>query len=166
MYGSGNVIGNLVQDNVILGNLSLPRHSFGVANVESSGLAQASFDGIMGLGQSGLSQQKLPTPVEALASAGVIDQAIVGYKIPRLADSKNDGEITFGGLDPSKFQSHTLVQVPNVNQNGFWEVDLDAVLVNGQNLGVQGQTAILDTGTSLILAPPEVSFLNPVPYSF
>lgn len=156
MYGSGNVIGNMVEDNVVLGGLSLPRHSFGVANIESSGLTQAKFDGIMGLAQSGLSQQKLPTPVESLASAGLIEEAIVAFKIPRLADGKNDGEITFGGLDPRKFQNDTLVQVPNVNQNGFWEVNLDAVSVNGQDLGFQNQTAILDTGTTLFLAPPEV----------
>ncbi|GJJ05817.1 hypothetical protein Clacol_000004 [Clathrus columnatus] len=155
-YGTGNVVGNLVEDNVVLAGLSLPSHPFGVANVESSNFAQASFDGLMGLAQSGLSQQKLPTPVESLAAAGVIDQAIVAYKISRLADEKNDGEITFGGLDPTKFQSDTLVQLPNVNQQGFWEIQLDAVSVNDQNLGFVNQTAILDTGTTLFVAPPDV----------
>jgi hypothetical protein len=43
-----------------------------------------------------LSEQKTDTPPEALAKAGLIDKAIVSYKISRLADNKNDGEITFG----------------------------------------------------------------------
>lgn len=161
-YGTGNAAGNLAQDNVVLAGLSLPSHAFGVAHFESANFVQASFDGLMGLAQSGLSTQKVPTPVEALASAGTIEQAIVAYKIPRLADGTNDGEITFGGLDPAKFKSNTLVQVPNVNQVGFWEVDIGAVSVNGQNLNFQGQTAILDTGTTLFVAPPNVSpFLIP-----
>jgi len=112
----------------------------------------------MGLAQSGLSQQGVPTPVEALASAGAIPKAITSYKISRIADAKNDGEITFGGLDATKFDAATLVALPNVNQQGFWEANLDAVTVNGQDLGLQGRTAILDTGTTLIVAPANVSF--------
>lgn len=156
-YGTGNAAGNLVQDNIVLAGLSLPNHAFGVAHLESSNFVQASFDGLMGLAQSGLSTQKVPTPVEALASAGTIEQAIVAYKIPRLADGTNDGEITFGGLDSTKFKSDTLVQVPNVNPVGFWEVAVDGISVNGQNLNFQGQTAILDTGTTLFVAPQNVA---------
>ena len=29
---------------------------------------------------------------------------------------------------------------------GFWEADLDDAAVGGQSLGLQGRTAILDTG--------------------
>lgn len=65
----------------------------------------------------------------------------------------NDGEITFGGLDDSKFDANTLVTFPNVNTEGFWEGAM-SVSSNGQDLGLQGRTAILDTGTTLIVAPP------------
>lgn len=40
--------------------------------------------------------QQTPTPIEVLASAGFVSSAIVSYKLSRLADNKNDGEITFG----------------------------------------------------------------------
>jgi Eukaryotic aspartyl protease len=43
--------------------------------------------------------------------------------------------------------------LPNVNKNGFWEAAVDAVTVSGNNLGLTGRTAILDTGTTLIIAP-------------
>lgn len=95
----------------------------------------------------------MPTPVEALASAGLIDEAITSYKISRLADDKNDGEITFGGLDDTKFDPSTLVTFDNAATNGFWEGAMDSVSVDGQDLGLQGRTAILDTGTTLIVAP-------------
>jgi Eukaryotic aspartyl protease len=118
------------------------------------------FDGLMGLAQSGLSQQGQLTPIESLAAAGLIPAAITSYKISRLADKKNDGEITFGGLDPAKFVQSTLVTVNNVNTQGFWEGALDGVTVNGQNVGLQGRTAILDTGTTLLFAPTQVSYFT------
>lgn len=43
-----------------------------------------------------LSQQKTLTPVESLANAGLIDAAIMGYKLGSVNDNDNDGEITFG----------------------------------------------------------------------
>jgi len=107
----------------------------------------------MGLALSALSEQKTPTPVESLASNGLISDAITSYKISRAADDKNDGEITFGALDTTKFDSSTLTTIPNVNTQGFWEGALDAVTVDGQDAGLQGRTAILDTGTTLIVAP-------------
>lgn len=100
-----------------------------------------------------LSEQKALTPVESLAQAGLINDAITSFKISRVADGKNDGEVTFGGLDTSKFDPNSLVTFANVNQQGFWEGSMTAVSVNGQDLGLQGRTAILDTGTTLIVAP-------------
>lgn len=100
-----------------------------------------------------LSQQKTLTPVESLQSNGLIQQAITSYKIPRLADQLNDGEITFGGLDAAKFNAATLTTVDNVSQLGFWEASMPTVTVDGTDTGLQGRTAILDTGTTLIIAP-------------
>ena len=108
----------------------------------------------MGLAQSTLSNQGVLTPVEALAKNGLISDAITSYKISRIADGLNDGEITFGGLDETKFDPNTLVTVPNVNPNGFWEADFTAS-VDGKDLGLKGRTAILDTGTTLIIAPAD-----------
>lgn len=56
-------------------------------------------------------------------------------------------------LDATKFDPKTLVAVPNVNTQGFWEAAMDAVSVDGTSLGLKGRTAILDTGTTLIVAP-------------
>jgi len=115
----------------------------------------AAFDGLMGLAQSTLSEQKTLTPVESLAQQGLINDAITSFKISRLADQKNDGEVTFGGLDSTKFDSSTLTTFANVNQQGFWEGAMPSVTVNGQDTGLQGRTAILDTGTTLIIAPAQ-----------
>lgn len=104
-----------------------------------------------------LSEQGVPTPVQSLADAGLISEAVTSFKLGRVADGNNDGEVTFGGLDSSKFNANTLVTFDNVNTQGFWEGALSDITVNGQSLGLSGRTAILDTGT--------VSFLSFL-YSF
>ncbi|KAJ7454804.1 aspartic peptidase A1 [Mycena latifolia] len=154
-YGTGAVAGDIIQDDITVAGLQLKGHTFGVANQETADFSDDSvpFDGLMGLAQSTLSQQKTATPVEALASQGLITDAITSYKISRAADNKNDGEITFGALDTTKFDPATLTVIPNVNTQGFWEGAMDAVTVDGKDAGLQGRTSILDTGTTLIVAP-------------
>lgn len=154
-YGTGAVAGTIITDNVNIAGLSLNKHVFGVAQIETVDFSSNStaFDGLMGLANSSLSQQGVPTPVEALASNNLISSAITSYKISRLSDGKNDGEITFGGLDQTKFDPKTLVTFPNVNTQGFWEGNV-SVSMNGKDLGLTSRTAILDTGTTLIIAPP------------
>jgi hypothetical protein len=152
------VNGTIVQDNVVIAGLELPNHTFGVADAETSNFVTGELDGLMGLAQSTLSTQKTPTPIESLATAGLVTAPIVSYKLARLADGNNDGEITFGGLDNSKFVPNTLVTLPNVNPHGFWEVNLDSISLNGVDLDLSNRTTILDTGTTLMLIPPNDAF--------
>lgn len=155
-YGSGHVSGDIITDDVSIAGLSLPAHTFGVANTESVDFSSDSttFDGLMGLAQSTLSEQGVLTPVESLAQNGTISAAITSFKLGRVADGTNDGEVTFGGLDSSKFNAASLTTLNNVNTEGFWEAAMDAVSVGGTDVGLTGRTAILDTGTTLIIAPP------------
>jgi len=155
-YGTGSVSGTIVTDNVVIGNFSLPAHTFGVGNNESVQFSSNAvpLDGLMGLAQSSLSQQKVSTPIESLQQAGLVEKAILGYRIPRLADGSLDGEITFGALDTTKFDPQTLVTVNSVSNVGFWEAPMDAVTVNGQNAQLLGRTVIMDTGTTLLIVPP------------
>jgi hypothetical protein len=97
-YGTGSVAGTIVQDNFEVAGLQLNAHTFGTADVESVEFSDVStpFDGLMGLAQSSLSNQKVATPPEAMKASGLINAAITSYKIPRLADAKADGEVTFG----------------------------------------------------------------------
>ncbi|KDQ57236.1 hypothetical protein JAAARDRAFT_178857 [Jaapia argillacea MUCL 33604] len=154
-YGSGAVAGDIVTDDISIAGLALNTHTFGVATQETVDFSASSvpFDGLMGLAQSTLSQQQTLTPVESLAKAGLITEAITSFKISRLADQKNDGEITFGGLDTTKFDQATLTTFANVNTQGFWEGAVGSIAADGTDLGLTGRTAILDTGTTLIIAP-------------
>ena len=158
IYGTGFVTGSLITDNVRIAGLVMNNYTFGASVAESSEFTDSfTMDGLMGLAKGVISNQRVPTPVEALAQKGLINQAITSYKISRLADGLNDGEITFGGLDQSKFDPSTLVTVDSVDSGdtaGFWEAPF-TVCVDGKSLGLINRTAILDTGSTLITAPDD-----------
>ncbi|KAJ7593443.1 aspartic peptidase A1 [Mycena floridula] len=157
-YNTGAVSGDVVRDNVTIASCPLPGLQFGVAQNETADFIDNSvpFDGLLGTAKSTyLSQQHTMTVVEVLASKKLIQDAIVSYKISRLADGKDDGEVTFGGLDPSKYIASSLVTVNNISPFGFWQVNVGNVKINGKSLGLTNRSAIVDTGTSLFYAPQE-----------
>ncbi|KAJ7678515.1 aspartic peptidase domain-containing protein [Mycena rosella] len=152
-YGSGSASGDLITDTVVLAGMTLVNHTFGVAHkISTSFSGDTVADGLMGLGKAALSNQHVPSPVKALANAGLIKKAITSYRFPRLVDHTNNGEITFGGLDPSKFDSSTLITIPADNQS-FWIANLDGVSVDGENVPIVAKVGIMDTGTTLLVAP-------------
>ncbi|TFY60050.1 hypothetical protein EVG20_g7565 [Dentipellis fragilis] len=154
---SGWAAGRLVTDDVRIGRtgpLLLTDHRFGVATTVTQDLANAVQDGVMGLATSAMAKQAgQRNIVDSLYRAGLIRSRIVSFKIPRVADATNDGQITFGGVDPSKFDSSSFVTVPNVSRIGLWEVSIDTVVLNGVTI-TQRRTAILDTGSNWNMMPP------------
>ena len=153
IYSTGTILGNVVQDNVAFGGFQLSGHTFGVATQVSDSLIQSPYDGRMGLALSKLSGQGTPTPVEALAKSRKIQSAITSYKISRLSDGLNDGEITFGGMNTNKFNQDAVATLENKNTLGFWEGSMDSVTVDGVNLFINDRTAIFDTGTTFLVVP-------------
>ncbi|KJA26381.1 hypothetical protein HYPSUDRAFT_318649 [Hypholoma sublateritium FD-334 SS-4] len=155
-YVSGSVWGYIVHDDVSIAGLPLKNLTFGVAFNESAEFTgnNIRFDGLLGLAKSEISQQHVPTFVQALSQAKLISSAIVSYKLPRLADGRNDtSELTLGAMDPNHYYPKSLVTVKNVNKFGFWGAAVDAVKVGNQNMGWSNRTIVMDTGTTLILAP-------------
>ncbi|KAK4684672.1 hypothetical protein P7C73_g5497, partial [Tremellales sp. Uapishka_1] len=153
-YGSGAVAGTLCSDTLSIAGMTLDAHTFGTTTQESVQFSGATVpsDGLMGLSFSTLSQQKTSTPIESLATAGAVKQAIMGIALGRTADGTNDGEINFGAADSSKLDASTTQTLAVSSNDGFWQVALGAVTVNGANV-LTGRQAILDTGTTLAIAP-------------
>ncbi|CAD6907031.1 unnamed protein product [Tilletia controversa] len=153
-YGTGSVSGMLAHDDVYIAGLKLANHTLGVAQQQTRDFTDPSvpFDGLMGLARSELSNAGTPTPIDALFAAGQVSAPVMGYRLGRVADGRNDGEVTFGGVDKLRF-SGNLIEVDNISKQGFWEAAMGAVTFGGRDLGLSGRTAILDTGTTLIVAP-------------
>lgn len=155
-YGTGAVNGTLVKDDVTIAGLKLTQHPFGTADSVTDDFSSndKAFDGIAGLSRSELSEQKNPTIIEALAKTKLVPSANMGYKLSRLDDKKNDGVITFGGFDESKFDKNEQVKLNNLD-DGFWVANMDGASVDKKDVKCDDRPAILDTGTSLMLIPNE-----------
>ncbi|KDN53287.1 acid protease [Tilletiaria anomala UBC 951] len=153
-YGTGAVRGALGSDNINVAGMTLQNHTLGLATQETTDFSDPSvpFDGLMGLAKTELSNSNTPTPIDALYQAGLVTAPVMGYHLGRVADGTNSGEVTFGAVDAQKYQG-TLLEIPNVSTKGFWEAAVTGVSYAGRDLGLTGRTAILDTGTSLIVAP-------------
>ncbi|KAI7943827.1 hypothetical protein MJO28_011355 [Puccinia striiformis f. sp. tritici] len=152
-YGTGQVVGVLVEETINMGGLVLTNHAFGGvtrASKEFTG-KNVPFDGLLGTAKSVLSNQKVLTPIEAMAKAGTLSGAFVGYALGRVSDSENIGQLTLGGIDQTKFDGNLTI-FPNVNKKGFWEGAMDTVKVGGKTI-LTGRTGILDTGTTLMVLP-------------
>jgi hypothetical protein len=75
----------------------------------------------------------------------------------RDSDGHNDGQVTFGGIDKTKYKGeityHTIG--PDQKSKGEWAVTLDNAGLNGKSAGLKSKLAYIDTGTSFIFAPPD-----------
>ncbi|KIM39978.1 hypothetical protein M413DRAFT_446879 [Hebeloma cylindrosporum] len=156
-YVSGTVSGYLIRDTVSVAGIKLIGHLFGTAMNESSNFTPDNipFDGLMGLGKQAISQQRVTPFLQSLYQAHLIPAPIASYRISRRADHKNDGELTIGALNPKHYDPSTLVTKPNVNKFGYWGVGVDAVHVGKKNMQWPNRTILIDTGTTLLIAPKD-----------
>ncbi len=153
-YGTGAVKGTLGSDSMMIAGMTLKNQTFGIATHTTTDFSDPTvpFDGLMGLAKMELSNAQTPTPIDSLFAQGLVSAPVMGYKLGRVAGNKNDGEVTFGGVDAQKYQG-TLLEIPNVSTQGFWEATMDRVKFGGKDLKMSGRNAILDTGTTLLIAP-------------
>ncbi|BFZ64003.1 hypothetical protein YB2330_005141 [Saitoella coloradoensis] len=158
-YGSGAVEGVLVQDTVQFGAAAgtppVQGLTFGLSERVSNQFASLPTDGILGLGNQAASSEGVPNLLSLLLpSLGSSSQNQIGVNLQRASDGTKDGQVDLGILDTTKFDPKEMVFVDNVSERGLWEVEMDDVQVDGVGLNLTGRTAIVDTGTTLILAPP------------
>lgn len=156
-YGTGAISGFFSQDHVTVGELVVQNQDFIEATREPSlTFVAAKFDGILGLGFQEISVGKAVPVWYNMVSQGLIKEPVFSFWLNRNADGEEGGEIVFGGIDPAHHKGeHTWVPV---TQKGYWQFDLDGVLVGGETTGYcdGGCSAIADSGTSLLAGPTAV----------
>ena len=160
-YGTGNVSGTYIQDTIGLAGFSLPIQ-FGVADVVSDEFNNYPMDGILGL--SRVPNAVVPGFVSTLIDKKLLAKNIFSVNIYRASDLANNGEITFGGVDASKYTgdiTYTSITAPGAS----WVIPIDEAGFNGKDSGLKGRNVIIDTGTTYCFMPPAdaVSFYANVP---
>jgi saccharopepsin len=152
-YGSGSLSGFVSQDSMTIGDLTIKGQDFAEATNEP-GLAFAfgRFDGILGLGYDTISVNGMVPPFYKMIEQKLIDEPVFAFY---LADTNGESEVTFGGVDKSKYKGK-ITTIP-LRRKAYWEVDFDAISYGDDTAELENTGIILDTGTSLIALPSQLA---------
>lgn len=147
-FAGGSVEGPLGFDVVSMGGLEAPKQSLlNIASHSVQGYAAGAFDGILGIGMEGRTNEG---ETAVLHSLGVQQ-----FSIWLSSRSGEDGMLVLGGTD-SQYHTGPFVNMPVADER-HWAVTMDDVAVGGRSIGACEFGApcrgILDTGTSLITGP-------------
>ncbi|KAA8909821.1 hypothetical protein TRICI_004354 [Trichomonascus ciferrii] len=153
-YSTGVVKGNVVNDKAQFGGFDT-RINFGVAQEAGDTFASFPIDGLLGLSAKDESE-KAPGVITTLKKQGLIDKRVFGINLGRSWDPKDEGGITFGGVDESKYSgdiSYTKVESSN---SLLWNLPLDGAYLYGKKIDFgEKRSCIVDTGTTLIVMPKD-----------
>ena len=152
-YGTGAVEGVVISDTMQLADMSL-RISFGSATKVSDHFINNPIDGIIGLGRAKSNSMGVPIFMDVVGGAKVLPAKLFGFSLQRASDGTNDGEINFGSPDTTKYTGR-LSFTDTVSDQVQWEIPIEDAIVNGVPCKLTGNTAIIDTGTSYMLLPPD-----------
>lgn len=124
---------------------------------EGSVLLGLGSDGLLGLAFKAYSASRSTPFFENLIAQKRVKKPEFSFYLGRVkSDTLQNSELTLGGRDTRKFTGSPTVVA--VTKQGYWQVALDSVSVNGRvSPRSKGQAAI-DTGTTLIIVPSLAAF--------
>jgi len=124
----------------------LPNFTFAVAD-NTTGM-NGPYDGILGLGFRTISTGGVPTVFGALVESGQLAEPVFGFF---LGSNEQAGQLVLGGVDPDHFVGD--FHYVNLSHASYWAVTLDAVRLGAEMSLTASHTAIVDSGTSLLVGP-------------
>ncbi|KAI0696817.1 aspartic peptidase domain-containing protein [Cytidiella melzeri] len=145
-YGGGDTVeGEQYFDTVTIAGLTATSQTLGAATQYSEGFSAAYFppDGLLGMGYQSISDYNAPPVFQTLFAQKQVSEPIFAFKL-----STSDSTLTLGGVDSSKYTG-SFAYAP-VTTQGYWQVNLDSISVNGKS-AVGTVQSIIDTGTTLII---------------
>ncbi|KAF9224501.1 Asp-domain-containing protein [Gyrodon lividus] len=153
-HGGDNAFGYQHTDNVTTAGLTATDQTLGVALHYSQGLQIERFpaDGLVGMAFQSLSVFNQRPFFHTLISQGQTDESVFSLSLAAARP-----ELYLGGTNPDMYTGD-FAWVP-VIQQAHWQVNIDTVTGNGQNV-LTNVAGIIDTGTFLIHgAPSDVAAL-------
>ncbi|EIE77055.1 hypothetical protein G6F47_004321 [Rhizopus delemar] len=155
-YGDGSsASGILGTDTVTLGGLKITKQTIELAKREATSFQSGPSDGLLGLGFDTITTVRgVKTPVDNLISQGLISKPIFGVYLGKESNG-GGGEYIFGGYDSSKY-SGSLTTIPVDNSNGWYGITIKGTTIGSSKVS-SSFSAILDTGTTLLILPNNVA---------
>ncbi|CAD6573198.1 MAG: hypothetical protein ASARMPRED_005930 [Alectoria sarmentosa] len=156
-YGSGYIEGDDYTDSISVAGLTATDQGL-ISLTQASGFNTSASDGLLGMGFTSIAASGFTTFFENLMIQQKVAAPEFSFYLGRAASgTANRGSLCLGCRDPSKYTG-TFTQVP-VTEAGYWQILLNTVTVNNIPAGphTEGQ-AIIDTGTTLVLAPTAAAY--------
>uniref|UniRef100_A0AC35EUW5 Peptidase A1 domain-containing protein n=1 Tax=Panagrolaimus sp. PS1159 TaxID=55785 RepID=A0AC35EUW5_9BILA len=135
--------------------LVVPKSAIGQANQISSDFSQFPTDGILGLAFPSIDEEKSDPILFNAYKQGLLDKPIFSVYLEERGHVENvvAGAITYGGLDTEHCS-------PDVDYVDLTSEDYYQFKINSFSFGTaessDGWQVISDTGTTIIVAPPEI----------
>lgn len=150
-YGLGNALGELSTDTVSIGKSQVTDQYF-LMVVKDKDFETMKADGILGMGL-GYSILNYPPLLFSMIEQDLIAKPIFSVF---LTDDDSDLKscVMFGEYDLEKYaEKNSTFEYFRVLNDGYWSIKLDSINVKGKSIVKASFSAILDTGTSLIMGP-------------
>ena len=148
-YGAGSVNGYLAFDHISINpNISVLNQTF-ILSYNIVDMKNFIADGICGLGLS----SKYPSLLDNLKSQGIIENQFFSLYLDNNPEAYADSfsELIINGIDSSYYKG-SFMYLP-LSNNHSWSINLENVELNGNNIPITASTALIDSGSSLIIVP-------------
>ncbi|KAI9048522.1 hypothetical protein LZ554_007355 [Drepanopeziza brunnea f. sp. 'monogermtubi'] len=163
-HGDHSAVSGIVgTDTIVLGGLEVTGQAIELANSLSERLAPGDGDGVLGLAFGSINTVKpnaVSTPVENMITQPGIpkDAELFTAKLGSWCDAdgpddEGAGFYTFGYIDRPTVEAsgQDIYYTPVDSSDGFWTVSSGSTIVNDTVVTKRGNTAIIDTGSTLTL---------------
>jgi len=153
-FGTGEISGVFIQDDVCIGNLCTNIHFVGATEETEDPFSSFKFDGVLGLALPEMSQGPTFSLMDHLVQSKALRKPIFSVF---LSDSDMESsEITFGEVKEEHMVTPMFWE-PVSRESGYWQVQISDITINNkkQSLCNDCQVAV-DTGTSQLAGPTDV----------
>ncbi|KAK7692440.1 hypothetical protein QCA50_004065 [Cerrena zonata] len=160
-YGIGQAVGKVVHDVVSMKTLRVQEQAFGGVSYESDNYYEYPSSGLLGLAFGSIGSIGEPTFFENLLSSHQLEFALFGIHLTRgVAEGSS---VCFGCVDFSK-TTDRISWFP-LQSKTYWTISADGVSSDENNTVPMEVTAVIDTGSSLIYLPDDVTanFYDSIP---
>ncbi|KAK0557926.1 hypothetical protein OC846_000221 [Tilletia horrida] len=167
-YGKGAAQGTLAADTVSLAGYTVMNSTFALAT-QVADVLNPPISGLMGMAWKSLSTTGATPFWQAVVEGGNVAAQVFSFQLARNNDADNlytselplnpGGVFTLGELDSNQYQgSITWHTVPQrfIQNAGYWAIAIQSMTIQGRTASLNGQYAVIDTGTTLIAAPPNL----------
>ncbi|GAA5856413.1 hypothetical protein JCM8547_008733 [Rhodosporidiobolus lusitaniae] len=151
-YGDGSTTsGPVYIDTVQMGGLTAVNQTFSAVTTMSDSWINDPQSGLMGMAFQPLSWLRAPPVWQTLITQGKLSSPMFSFKLS--STSVGPSELFMGGMNPAYYVAGST-QWASVNSAAYWSV-AGTPRVNGVvPSGLGNYNMIIDTGTTLIVAPP------------